>query len=951
MSKEIFRPGEKVFYQNAENGWSIGAIVEFTSKAVKIEDKGQEFKMTPDEIHRHTEGSYDKSFDDLFQMGDLHQSTLLWCLKGRYEQSGMMYTRMGEIIISINPFQAKEYNHMDRMKPHTEGKWECPHTWEVAHKAYKKIVVMDCKNQSILVSGESGAGKTETAKTMIDYLGMMSSANSCTNVQKSLAEGVNKRLKASNPILESFGNAKTSRNDNSSRFGKYIKLFFDKGSGILIGAEMVHYLLEKSRIVTQNEGERGYHVFYEILAGMTPEQKKKYGNLTEAKHYASLSKGNQFIREMNGRVTDDNVEFKNLMNAFRDTGITDEEVDRIFRVLGAILNLQNVNYVHDDGTGKAKIANPDVVKVVSDLLKVNNDKFKEALLIKTRTKIMTQMADVSEAMDMRDAVSKALYSGMFDWLVNKLNKIIAPDPKTMPPEVRYIGLLDIFGFENFKMNSFEQFCINFTNESLQNHYNKYTFIMDSEECEAEGIKCPIVDYPDNQPCLDMLQSKGGVMSLLDAECAFRLGTDDQFTEKTWGSHGSNKYFIKPRASVPDRFGVNHYAASVTYMTKGWLEKNSDTLKDDMRNACNASTCQFVAGLLGPIIEEKQGQKKPTVSSKFKQQLESLKTELNSTDSHFIRTVKPNPQNKPGFLDNGYVMTQLTSAGVIETIIMKRAGYPVRQLHHDFWMRYRIIAPKSVKKKYPSGKHPAEGDLKAVCREIADFWCMVLSAKKPNFDIGHTKVFSKAKVNEGLEINRNRKIRRLLPRCFPFLIKWAREFKKRKAEEERRRKQREEEMKKDAEQGKKRRERGEVENNATTLGNQKGAIFTKMCNLFPHFDLPVILNIVENASSEQQCTSFLLDIQKQLVAGALPLNVKALFDQAKLRPTTQEELIKQGITEREKLYALTPVCHPTTPLHSTYHSTTIRSKCHAWASPPKSATALPQCFCSNRANGS
>ena len=876
---------------------------------VVVEDNGKEHKVLKDNVHNHTDGAYDKSYDDLFQMGDLHQSTLLYCLKGRYEESGMMYTRMGEIIISINPFQAKEYNHMDRMQPHTEGKWECPHTWEVAHKAYKKIIIMDRRNQSILVSGESGAGKTETAKTLIDYLGKMSTANSCTSVQKSLAEGVNKRLKASNPILESFGNAKTMRNDNSSRFGKYIKLFFDKDSGILIGAQMVHYLLEKSRIVTQNEGERGYHVFYEILAGMTPEQKKKYGNLTEAKDYNSLNKGNQYLREMNGRVTQDDGEFKNLMNAFRDTGITDEEVDRIFRVLGAILNLQNVNYETDESSGKAKIANPDLVHVVADLLKVDYDKFVEGLLVKTRTNIMTQMADVTEANDMRDAVSKGLYSGVFDWLVGKLNVIIAPDSKNMPRDVRYIGLLDIFGFENFKINSFEQFCINYTNESLQNHYNKYTFIMDSEECEAEGIKCPIVEYPDNQPCLDMLQSKGGVMPQLDAECAFRLGTDGQFTQKAWDTHGDSKYFVKPRGSVTDRFGVNHYAASVTYMTQGWLEKNSDTLKDDMRNACNGSGCPFVAGLLGPIIEEKQGQKKPTVSSKFRQQLEELKTELNSTDSHFIRTVKPNPQNKPGFLDNGYVMTQLTSAGVIETIIMKRAGYPVRQIHRDFWLRYRIIAPKEIKDRFPAGTHPSDSEIKEVCGKIAEFWCMVLHAPKPNYDIGHTKVFSKAKVNEGLEICRNRKIRRLLPRCYPFLIKWLIDFKERKEreailKEEKQEAQRLAAQKPRPEAIKKGKSGGAIGVcTEDSLGPEKGATFSKMCNLFPHFDLAIILNIVENTETEQDCQRFLLEIQKQHVADNLPLNLKKIYDEAKLSTSTRDLLTKEGFDTRDKLYTL------------------------------------------------
>eukprot|EP01061_Rhynchopus_euleeides_P045431 TRINITY_DN814_c0_g2_i2.p2 TRINITY_DN814_c0_g2~~TRINITY_DN814_c0_g2_i2.p2 ORF type:complete len:1058 (+),score=541.61 TRINITY_DN814_c0_g2_i2:163-3336(+) len=917
LNRALCKPGSKVFYWEPQHAWAVG-IVEaddgksFTVKgadysATKVDALQTIAKLADNKLWPVRDDVLDEDVDDLLQLTVLHDSTIQRCLFIRYMKD-TVYTNIGAIVVALNPWNFKIPKYMDTKMPDylAEGEFirnNVPHSWAQAHNTWNELR-RDTSDQCILISGESGAGKTETAKTLIDYLGKMSASNSCNQMQKELAGSVNKKLKASNPILESFGNAKTCRNDNSSRFGKYIKLFFDKESGILIGAEMVHYLLEKSRIVTQNEGERGYHVFYEILAGFTPEQKEKYGKLTKAEDYECLRKGNQLIRELNGRITEDTSEYKHLMQAFKDTGITDEEQDSIFRVLGAILNLQNVTYDTDDSSGKAKIANPELVDRAAGLLKVDPEKFKEALLVKTRTKIMTQMADVTEAQDMRDALSKALYSGVFDWLVEKLNVIIAPNKATMPKEVRYIGLLDIFGFENFKINSFEQFCINYTNESLQNHYNKYTFIMDSEECEAEGIKCPIVDYPDNQPCLDMLQAKGGVMSLLDAECAFKLGTDGSFTEKTWGAHGESQYFVKPRSSVPEKFGVNHYAATVTYMTKGWLEKNSDTLKDDMREVCNASPDAFVAGLLGPIVEEKQGQKKPTVSSKFKQQLESLKTELNSTDSHFIRTVKPNPQMKPGFLANGYVMKQLTSAGVIETIIMKRAGYPVRQLHREFWMRYRIIAPKAVRDKFPPGTHPKDEELREVCRDIAEFWCYILHALKPNYDIGHTKVFTKAKVNEGLEICRNRKIRRLLPRCFPFLIRWAIAFKKKKAEEAERLRLEQERIRKAAEEAAARRAAGEVDEEADKMEAEKGKLFTKMCNLFPHFDLPVINNVVMNAVTEKQATGFLLDMQKQRVAEALPVTVKAMLEEANVRTNTQEELIKRGITDRDKLYTIT-----------------------------------------------
>eukprot|EP01060_Flectonema_neradi_P024096 TRINITY_DN3264_c0_g2_i1.p1 TRINITY_DN3264_c0_g2~~TRINITY_DN3264_c0_g2_i1.p1 ORF type:complete len:1055 (+),score=307.63 TRINITY_DN3264_c0_g2_i1:77-3241(+) len=920
-SKEIYQPGTEVFYVNPTTGWAIGSIKEVGAKNVKVEHNGEVFTVAPDDIHKHMEGTYDEKFADLFQMGDLHQSTLLYCLKNRYEKTGMMFTRMGEIIISINPFCMKDYNKPEMMLPHTEGKWAHPHTWEVAHKAYKKIIVMDGNNQSILISGESGAGKTETAKTLIDYLGCMSYSHSCNGVQKAVAESVNKKLKASNPILESFGNAKTLRNDNSSRFGKYIKLFFDKESGVLTGAEMIHYLLEKSRIVTQNPGERGYHVFYEMLCGMSPEQKAKYGGLTKPQDYAMLSKGNQYIREGHGRVTDDAVEFKNLVQGFNDTGITDDEQHCIFSVLAAILWLQNVTFDTDESTGKAKIVEHDLVEKAAGLLNLDVEAFKECLLVKTKTKIMTQMADKDEARDFRDALSKALYSAVFDWLVQKLNAVIKPDARAAGKTLRYVGLLDIFGFENFKINSFEQFCINFTNESLQNHYNKYTFIQDAAECEAEGIACPIVEYPDNQPCLDMLQKDGkGVMSILDAQCAFRLGTDASFTEAVWGEHGEDKFFVKPRSTVPDNFGINHYAAHVNYKTADWLEKNKDTLKDDMRECVQGSKTPFIADLLvikdsdaeaAPGAKAGAPKKKATVGSKFKKQLESLKEELNSTDSHFIRTVKPNPQMKAGVIDNGYVMTQLTCAGVIETIIMKRQGYPVRQLHRDFWLRYRIIAPKAIKAKYPAGTHPSDEDLPAVCRELAEEWCWIMHMKKPHFDIGHNKVFTKAKVNEGLEIVRSKKIKRLMPRCIPFLLKWIDAYLKRKAEiEEERRKAQE------AIQLTKKRSMADVKELAEEqeFDEEMASAFNEFSEYFPHFDLEVILETVEYCKmrAEQKGVDFkkmamdgLLDMQKQRVEAALPSTMKSLFEEAGLRAETQELLIEQKITTRDALFDLSP----------------------------------------------
>eukprot|EP00756_Hemistasia_phaeocysticola_P012392 Hpha_TRINITY_DN15191_c4_g2::TRINITY_DN15191_c4_g2_i2::g.128365::m.128365/K10357/MYO5; myosin V len=906
-------PGTQVYFCHTKDSWQEGTVQGTERNKVQVRDgrTGEVVSVERTEVHARMEGAYDPRVPDLFGMGDLHQSTLLFCLKERYEKFNQMYTRMGEIVISINPFRPMDYNHPSRMGPHVQGgTGEEPHCWEVAHKAFKNIVVKDRGNQSILVSGESGAGKTETAKTLIDYLGQMSFSHSCNQMQRSVAETVNKKLKASNPILESFGNAKTSRNDNSSRFGKYIKLFFDRSSGVLTGAEMIHYLLEKSRIVGQNHGERGYHVFYEFLAGASPDLKRKLGNLGRPQDYASLNKGGVFERNSSsGGQCNDANEFKNLVQAMNETEISAQEQESIWAVLASILHLQNIQFVKDPKTDKAAFSSKEGIETVARLLQVQPAVLQECMLVKARTRIMTQMADVPEAMDMRDALSKALYSGVFDWLVTKINASIRPaDIAMQRGGLQYIGLLDIFGFENFTKNSFEQFCINYTNESLQNHYNKYTFVQDAEECKREGIACPIVDYPDNQPCIDLLEMGAkGVMAILDAESNYKLGTDEGFTQKAWEQWGGNKspphsnFFLQPRSTVANQFSVKHYAAEVNYSTPGWIEKNLDTLKDDMREAIRASRDGFVGQLIA-APDGADGRKRPTVSGKFKKQLEELKRELSSTDSHFIRTVKPNPAATPGHVDNHYVMTQLACAGVIETIVMKRQGYPVRQLHKDFWVRYRQIAPRAVKRRFPYPRTPSSQELPAVCREICDHWARVCYwLKPPTHDIGHTKVFTKARVSEAIETARHRKIRRLLPRCLPYLRKWAQAFKKKKAEIEERRRRAQ------AEINATHNTRDDARRVAHDVGmdSTKAGWFKDMVQLFPHFDLPVILNVVQQAREQKQVMDFLLDMQKQRVAEALPAGVEKIFRDARLRASTQEELIRRGFTNRERLFGLRP----------------------------------------------
>eukprot|EP00667_Euglena_gracilis_P001099 EG_transcript_1100 len=895
------KEGVQVWFLNSKKqSWEVGKVVALAGQKVKVQDTetGDTFlvEKTSKEVHKYLENAYDPKNPDLFNMNDLHSSTLLWCVAERFESLRQQYTRMGEMIVSLNPFQPMPYNQGDQMDDYVSEQGTAPHCWQVAHKAFRNIVIRDEGNQSILISGESGAGKTETAKTLLQYLGRLSHSNSSHAIQKELCSRVSEQLKDSNPILESFGNAKTVRNDNSSRFGKYIKLVLQAKSGVIIGAQMVTYLLEKSRIVTQSEGERGYHVFYEFLAGTTPQEKLKFGGLKDATHYRCLNQGNCFQRRSTDgqRVEDDAKSYRQLLAAMQNLGITEAEREQIFTVLAAILHLQNVEFGTDPNTGKATIRTPDGLRAAAGLLGVDAAALGGTFTTKSTTNIMTTLSTQKEASDLRDAVSKALYQSVFDWLVAKLNGVIQGQIRQVPEETtRYIGLLDIFGFENFKSNSFEQMCINYTNEALANHYNKYTFVEDAQECEKEGIPLVIDEYPDNQPCVDLIEGKAGLITVLDAETHFKLGTDEGFTEKAWGI--ANPFFIKPKSTVPNIFGIHHYAGDVMYNTPGFLEKNADTLKDEVRDIMSASTAsEFIRHLLPPVSEDvKSGRvKRSTVASKFRTQLTALRAELASTQSHFIRCVKPNPECRPLCALKPYVLSQLNSAGVVQTIQIKREGYPVRITHADFWRRFRFIAPVT-------DRRAPDGDDAGKCERLLRLWAAVVPISGRDYAIGYTKVFMKPAVVDFLEHRRGRNVQRLFRAAKPRLHAWVARFREQKAQLEALRA--EQERLKFASHTD-----AEVVGFAAQqagLGGRVVSDFEELARIFPHFDLPVLLGVVENTETRQQATDILMDMQRQRVDQHLPRSMKLILDLAGLRTEIQEKMVAKDIQTKDQVFGM------------------------------------------------
>eukprot|EP00754_Rhynchopus_humris_P021082 Rhum_TRINITY_DN14724_c1_g3::Rhum_TRINITY_DN14724_c1_g3_i2::g.111743::m.111743/K12559/MYO10; myosin X len=537
-------------------------------------------------------GSEYEDTHDLLRLTILHDSTLLACVKKRYFKD-IIYTFIGAIVVAVNPFNYKiPWYTDDNMEKYLQETYpiqkNLPHSWACAHNTYHELRD-DKRNQTILVSGESGAGKTEASKIVLKYLSAISSRMSGV-VAKEGQQDVQARIMAASPFLEAFGNAKTARNDNSSRFGKFMQIKFSE-EGAILGANITKYLLEKSRIIVAGPGERVYHSFYLAVRG----NGKPLGpnSLVSVTDYSSLNSGG--CTENNEFNTGE--EFDEVSDAMRTVGILDDDVRGIWLTLAGVLHALNVTF-EKNGEG-SKIASAKVKELAASAqcLGVDNDMLSLELVrtvIEVRGEKSNRDLNVSKAQDGRDAFVKRLYDQVFNWLVDKCNQSL-----DIAGDLRWIGLLDIFGFENFEVNSFEQLCINLANESLQNHYNAYIFERDMDECRAEGIDVTSVEFPDNEPCLRMVSGKGGIISLLDDECGLGEGTDQGFLQKVTdyceGVPAFQPFFTRPRLAQTS-FIVHHYAGNVSYEVDGFLDKNRDSLKPAMKLLLRSSTNPFIAEL-------------------------------------------------------------------------------------------------------------------------------------------------------------------------------------------------------------------------------------------------------------------------------------------------------------------------------------------------------------------
>ncbi|XP_062148576.1 myosin-17-like isoform X2 [Alnus glutinosa] len=712
--------GSHVWVEDPSLAWIDGEVFRINGEEVHVRStNGKTVVMNISKVFPKDTEAPPGGVDDMTKLSYLHEPGVLHNLATRYELNEI-YTYTGNILIAVNPFQRLPHLYDTHMMEQYKGAGFgelSPHVFAVADVAYRAMI-NEGKSNSILVSGESGAGKTETTKMLMRYLAYLGG--------RSGVEGrtVEQQVLESNPVLEAFGNAKTVRNNNSSRFGKFVEIQFDK-SGRISGAAVRTYLLERSRVCQISDPERNYHCFY-LLCAAPPEDRERY-RLENPKSFHYLNQSTCF--ELDG--VDDAHEYLATRRAMDIVGISEEEQDAIFRVVAAILHLGNIEFA------KGKEIDSSVIKdeksrfhlnVTAELLKCDAKNLEEALIKRamvTPEEIITRTLDPVAALGSRDAFAKTIYSRLFDWIVDKINISIGQDPNSKS----LIGVLDIYGFESFKHNSFEQFCINFTNEKLQQHFNQHVFKMEQEEYTKEEINWSYIEFVDNQDVLDLIEKKpGGIIALLDEACMFPKSTHETFAQKLYQTFKNHKRFIKPKLSRTS-FTISHYAGEVIYLADLFLDKNKDYVVAEHQDLLTASKCSFVAGLFPPLPEESSKSSKfSSIGSRFKLQLQSLMETLSSTEPHYIRCVKPNNVLKPAIFESLNVIQQLRCGGVLEAIRISCAGYPTRRTFYEFLHRFGVLAPEVLE-----GNH----DEKVACQMIMD--------KKglKGYQIGKTKVFLRA----------------------------------------------------------------------------------------------------------------------------------------------------------------------------------------------------------------
>mmetsp|Transcript_16539 Transcript_16539/g.49488 ORF Transcript_16539/g.49488 Transcript_16539/m.49488 type:complete len:1726 (-) Transcript_16539:622-5799(-) len=741
MASDQHTVGTAVWYYDDKSidGWVPGTVVkaEGDKLLVKTEDDST-VTLTPEQCPLQNPGAL-RGVEDMTTLAYLNEPSVLNNLKARYVVDDI-YTYTGSILIAVNPFARLPHLYGTHMMEQYRGVNLgdlSPHVYAIADAAYQQMRRFG-KSQSILVSGESGAGKTETSKLIMQYLAWMGGF-SAEESEASGTRSVEQQVLESNPLLEAFGNAKTVRNDNSSRFGKFVEIQFS-AAGRISGAAVRTYLLERSRVVQTNDPERNYHVFYQLCDGATPEEAELW-RLQPANTFKYLNRSTCYTLP---RV-DNAEEYRATRRSMTLVGIPLEQQDAVFRMVAAVLHLGNLTF-KEAGDQDTSTIHPDAQKhleATAFLLGVETDGLLKALTTRTRQTVdgpIVSPIDVKAADDNRDSLAKTLYQRMFDWLVDKINSSIGQDPNA----ATLVGVLDIYGFEQFKENDFEQFCINLANEKLQQHFNQHVFKMEQAEYEREKIDWSYIKFVDNQDVLDLIEKPLGIIDLLDEQCRFPRATTADYANKlyTTPTVANSSRFSKPKLSQT-AFTIDHYAGEVSYQTDNFLTKNRDFVVAEHQLLLEASSQSYVAQLFPPEVDTNgadpagakkggkvgQGYKFSSLASRFKKQLAELMEALSRMEPHYIRCIKPNSRNRPSEFEAQNTLHQLRCGGVLEAVRISCAGYPTKQLYLDFVDHFWPLGPELLANE--------ELDDHAVAAQL------LAKTDLQGYQLGETKVFLRA----------------------------------------------------------------------------------------------------------------------------------------------------------------------------------------------------------------
>uniref|UniRef100_A0A8C9Q4L1 Myosin VIIB n=1 Tax=Spermophilus dauricus TaxID=99837 RepID=A0A8C9Q4L1_SPEDA len=721
---------------------AIGGIIKETKpgKVLVEDDEGKEHWIQAEDfgVLSPMHPNSVEGVDDMIRLGDLNEAGMVHNLLIRYQQH-KIYTYTGSILVAVNPFQMLPLYTLEQVQlyyGHHVGELP-PHVFAIANSCYFSMK-KNKKDQCCVISGESGAGKTETTKLILQFLATVSGQHSW----------IEQQVLEANPILEAFGNAKTIRNDNSSRFGKYIDIYFNT-SGVIEGARIEQFLLEKSRVCRQAAEERNYHIFYCMLMGMSAEEKKLLG-LGMPSEYHYLTMGNCTSYE----GLNDAKDYAHVRSAMKILLFSDSENWDINKLLAAILHLGNVEFMAAvfENLDSSDVMETPAFPIMMNLLEV--------------VEMFCDIQSSCSLFGLHPMSPQGIYGHLFLWIVKKINAAIFPPPAQDPKNVRRaIGLLDIFGFENFQNNSFEQLCINFANEHLQQFFVQHVFTMEQEEYRSENISWDYIHYTDNRPTLDLLALKPmSVISLLDEESRLPQGTDITMLQKLNSVHANNKAFLKPKNIHDARFGIAHFAGEVYYQAEGFLEKNRDMLSADILTLVYSSKNKFLREIFNlESAETKLGHstirqaktrnqffkgtdstKRPsTLASQFKQSLDQLMKILTNCQPYFIRCIKPNEYKKPLLFDRELCIQQLRYSGMMETVHIRKSGFPIRYTFEEFSKRFHVLLPSAERKPLQDKFRQMTLCITEVCLGTDKEW-----------RVGKTKIFLKDHQDTLLEIQRS-----------------------------------------------------------------------------------------------------------------------------------------------------------------------------------------------------